>query len=509
MKNHIIIMMILLSFGKLFSQNSIDPPKLSIDFNDASVFDRNWNQTHFIKGWNWGGAGLDLDEALNMNYYHRGFNSNDDMESLTSSALYIANHRQINQLQNLSDDEQYLVGGYNSDAVFNAQAISLIPVLSPDSTTNFKPRAYDGSGSVFGFYFKRKVRILDSSQHSNPNYHFALLDKDSITSAPDTVFKKAWNCNYLKFLWYGLDESISDYTRFNGTHLYLTINLKSRESISTQYLNDTILRIRLPYTLAHTVSLDPPTYTYTTGNYIKFDSLASESINNVRNVDTIYNQDRGRYKTLYATDPANKPTEFAITGRMLRFSLSNPADSSLTLSAFFECNSDRILNHNVNPYLNYEGARDTSDFISDLDVEVIYCGKIDLGIKYIRIESPRAQAMFRGYYDHLVRDAANFLIDRIRGNTNGVRLHRFYGNDEVYPRCWSASRYYNMLLDTLAGLETWTYALWDVAGGEHQNQPSHYLHATGHKEFFFGSTPKSNSENILHLRKREFGIEKE
>lgn len=36
------------------SQDIIDPPTLPINFNDTTVFDRNWDQNHFIKGWNWG-----------------------------------------------------------------------------------------------------------------------------------------------------------------------------------------------------------------------------------------------------------------------------------------------------------------------------------------------------------------------------------------------------------------------------------------------------------------------
>lgn len=442
MKKLIYLLLILLSFGSLHSQNITDPPKLATNFNDTTVFDRIWGNSHFIKAWNWGGPGRWLDEALSINYYHTGFGNtnfgdtwNDNQFTMTDSSLHIRNHRQLMQLPGL-------VGGYGSTRIFNSQAIQFSPLLNVDSTNSFKPRAYDSSGSVFGFYFRRKVRILDTSLHSNPNYHFALLDKDSIILSPDTVLKNSWNSNYIHFLNYrDNNNNITTDSTFNGTSLYLTINLKSRDTIANSLLTDTILKIRLPYIMNDN----------STG-FIKFDSLASSSVDSIANVDTLFNQDRGRYKKLYKTDSTNKPTEFAITGEMLKFSNSNPADSSLTLSAYFVCDGYRILTHKYNPFLNTEGDT-VAYFIKNLDVEVIYCGKIDLGLRYIKIETPRGQAIFRGFYDNLVRVEMDTLINIIRGNNNGVRIHRIYGNDEVFPRCWGAMRYFNMLLDTLVAQE--------------------------------------------------------
>ena len=45
-----------------FAHDRIDPPKLKRNFNDTSYFNRTYN--HFKVGWNWGGAGRKMDEAL-------------------------------------------------------------------------------------------------------------------------------------------------------------------------------------------------------------------------------------------------------------------------------------------------------------------------------------------------------------------------------------------------------------------------------------------------------------
>ena len=67
MKHIILLVGIFISISNLYSQNPIDPPALPIDFSDTTVFDRNWEQSNFIRGWNWGDKGRKLDEAMNIN----------------------------------------------------------------------------------------------------------------------------------------------------------------------------------------------------------------------------------------------------------------------------------------------------------------------------------------------------------------------------------------------------------------------------------------------------------
>lgn len=69
MKNTILLIAIFVATNYIYAQNIIDPPCVSSSFTDGSVFDRSYGDTHFIEGWNYGGAGVELDDALGMNYY--------------------------------------------------------------------------------------------------------------------------------------------------------------------------------------------------------------------------------------------------------------------------------------------------------------------------------------------------------------------------------------------------------------------------------------------------------
>ncbi len=194
MKKLYIVIGIVALICSLNAQNQIDPPKLA-DYTNTAVFDRSFGLSHFIKGWNWGESyGRRLDDALSINYNHRGFwrtsfgsESNSTQQTLTSSDFYGPNQRLLVQLP------QNLVGFYGANATFNAQAVTFFPVIDVDSTNNFQPRANDNSGSVFGFFTKNKIRT--ESNPASGNYHFALLDKDSVTSEPITVLDNAWGGN--------------------------------------------------------------------------------------------------------------------------------------------------------------------------------------------------------------------------------------------------------------------------------------------------------------------------
>jgi hypothetical protein len=70
-------------------------------------------------------------------------------------------------------------------------------VIEVDSTSNFVPRAFDSTGSVFGFLNKNKVVILDPNENDSSDYHFALLNKSSITSGPEIVLSNIWKNNIL------------------------------------------------------------------------------------------------------------------------------------------------------------------------------------------------------------------------------------------------------------------------------------------------------------------------
>ncbi|MDT3739533.1 MAG: hypothetical protein RO257_08545 [Candidatus Kapabacteria bacterium] len=184
---------ILLSISA-YSQNIIDPPVLPIGFDSTALFDRTFNDTTFIRAWNWGSPGRALDEALRINFYHDGYEPGVTTQAqytgdtLTAdSLLYIPNHRKAVQVTGVS-------GGRDSKFILNAHSQIIYPVIEVDSTSDFVPRAFDRTGSVFGFTNKSKVRILNSSQNTSKDYHFALLDKDSVTS-PEIVLSNIWKNN--------------------------------------------------------------------------------------------------------------------------------------------------------------------------------------------------------------------------------------------------------------------------------------------------------------------------
>lgn len=163
-----------------YSQNVIDPPILPIGFDSTALFDRNFNDTTFILGWNWGSPGRALDEAMRINFYHDGYGDETTMETYTSSDSCIPGHRKAVQVTGVS-------GGRSGGFILNAHSLMLYPTITVDSTQSFVPRAFDNTGSVFGFMNKNKVRILNSSQSANKDYHFVLLDKDSVPTNPVIV----------------------------------------------------------------------------------------------------------------------------------------------------------------------------------------------------------------------------------------------------------------------------------------------------------------------------------
>ena len=184
MRTVLYLLMFAFTISVVNAQDIIDPPTLPINFNNTAVFDRNFNQTHFVKGWNWGGTGRKLDEAMLMNYYHCGFQFDLNANNYNDTSLFIHNHRRVLQLNGIT-------GGRGENCLLNAHSEIIFPYITIDSTNAFQPRAYDSSGAVFGFTFKNKVRILDSSQHTNVDYNYVLLDKDSVQGTPVMVLEKS------------------------------------------------------------------------------------------------------------------------------------------------------------------------------------------------------------------------------------------------------------------------------------------------------------------------------
>jgi hypothetical protein len=82
---------------------------------------------------------------------------------------------------------------------------------------------------------------------------------------------------------------------------------------------------------------------------------------------------------------------------------SSDTDQDITISAFFICEytsgSDPLLNYALKGRTQDNDELKKQKEIVDLGIEVNYTPNCDIAIDYIRLETPRAQMMFRGYSD--------------------------------------------------------------------------------------------------------------
>ncbi|OGU41382.1 MAG: hypothetical protein A2X61_13015 [Ignavibacteria bacterium GWB2_35_12] len=461
--------------GNLFAQDIIDPPPLSC-VNDT-VIQREFN--HFIRGFNFYNPGRKLDEAMNMNYCH---------------SLWYGETDLFNNPYNIPTIKNYVIRGRDVDRTINGHALYLEPTLTVDSTENFKPRFGDKSGAVFGFR-NRNFDVGDTVSSGVDFSRFKLL-KENIGSAPALVLSNIWDGKILHYLDYDGTNDTSDpdndynyYQLFNGKKFYFSMNLRALQPDSViNHWNDTILSIRIPYVKAfEDTSYHPSHYTYSNG-YVKFDSIPIQSWlgNNDSIFSTINHQFRGKYRKSEEA-PLNYDTLFIKGEMLLRDYYPNYDTNSINLSAFILFNGDTVDKNLILKYDWWENHYKIIDYIVQLDVEVTYHGKLDVAIDWFRFETPRARKIFHGKFDSGDRDRAfgDMVDDEIHQtdscnnvNNRNIKIHRFYASDEFIPSQWAVNRYFNMLVDTLAGVETF-----DVT-----NSPPHYYHSTAFKEFWNGST---------------------
>ncbi|MBK9249460.1 MAG: hypothetical protein IPM69_15430 [Ignavibacteria bacterium] len=469
MKLFLAVIIFISCCSSTFSQDLIDPPSLPHNFNDTSVYDRNFN--HFIIGWNWGGPGRKMDEALHANYYHMQYhpeNGSGD-SSFTDTLHFGKNGRRVVSMYNA--DSLILIGQHpDTNQRINGQSILYKPVLTVDTSQWFIPRPYDRDGSVFGFKYKNKGVILDSSLHSNPDYEYFLLRKDSVSS-PTVVLDSVWLDDQVRHYNHNAKTLSAKFNHTNGREWYITFNVKLKDTIPDTLLNQTILTLKMPYRRVHIdTSANPDSSTYSNGT-IRFDGrprIVSESI-----IDSL-----GTYRGQWKDSSAMNDTVINITGAMLKHP-SNLIDSIITLSAYFICNGVTIAGQFVkNPLLAPDWFTNLYyDYITNLGVQITYHGKLDIGVNWVRLETPRARDVFHGRFDREVLFAVDTLAANLhRSNRANVRIHRFYASDEMHSPEWGINRYFNMLTDTLAAVETASkYA-------------RHFYHATGFQQIWSGMT---------------------
>lgn len=466
MKKLLIILMIpFVSFG----QNKIDPiPILTDTTANYDIIDP--IQHDFILGWNWGTPGKKLDDALLMNLYHgyptSGQSSNDDYAD------------SIRVIQNLKGD---IIGGRLSDAIFNTQSFYLEPtikVVRDDSPNEFIPTLRNSNGAIFGFQEKsNELKYINDPLH--PDFGKVFLYKDSMTALPKVILDSIWSDDIIRYFNYP-GEPIELLPNQNGEKLFISINLKSLDTIPPSIKNDVVLTIKMPY-----VWYDNDADTIVGSNFIKFANLpkvTSDISDDTLHILGSRGDWRGiRRDTASSLSPIPGIRYFEITAGMLDSDGNGTPDSNITLSAFALLDEipDGFGGFINNPRLEPDYHEDDSVhfYINKLEMEVTYHGNLDVAIDWIRLETPRAREIFEGKFDNDVYEEAKNVIDELADEPyHGPKLFRFYGADELLPMQWGLNRYYNLLLDTLVNTET-TIA---------KNPPALYNHCLGFKDFWTG-----------------------
>lgn len=363
-----------------------------------------------------------------------------------------------------------LAGGRISDNIFNAMALHLEPALTVDTTVSFQPIPGDSTGAVFGF----KYRNFSVGNIPINDIHRFYLNKNKVPQGSTIkVLSDVWDGTILR--WedtqgktshviikdINSDNDIATFHHFNGKKWYLSINLKAlSETELNNHLNDTILIIRVPYTLSRhrTDSLD----TVTGSGYIKFSRLPrnDNSVSEIRSNILETSEFRGMSKPLITLDGLCD-TMF-ITGNMLKYWNMSSHDNNITLSGYFEASGEKDTldtnRYTNNPCFQNETWNNYSKlqkFISKVDLEVFYCGKVDVAIDWIRFETPNAQKLFRGFYDQTIDLSIKKTLEEVHEHPTHPIIHRFYGNDEVIPMEWFSMWYYNKFVDGLLSSESY------------------------------------------------------
>lgn len=501
----ILLSLIFVTVNLAISQDLLDPPKIQ-GLYTTTVIDRN---TNYFMGWNWGNQGKKLDTSLLMNSYHNYPIGSFDVKSFMKVMEVPGDGTKITVPNNTWGNG--LIGGRNSNNAWLGQSLHLEPTLTVDSTDNFVPRAGDKTNAVFGFEYRNTTigSILNDS--SLTNFSRYLLDQTGVTT-PIRVLDNIWNGSILTWLNYkpnikSIDSTVNPhiitydsagtnhsdlnipYDRvtfhpFNGKQFYLSINLRSLDSVQLDsHLNDTLLALRIQYDLYDSTT---NSFTYP---YVKFDSIPQNSVDSSSRLSinsTLNNQFRGFARRLNPSP--SQPTTIYITGRMLRLYNINPDNNNITISAF--ANFDGDIDQFTGLYINnplfrndyYTKFYANPEYITKVDVEVEYYGKVNLGIDWIRLETPRAQAIMRGQRDLLLSQEVNKTINKYNPHIRKPKIHRFYASDELTPQQWQVNRYFNMMCDTIGSSETFTYH------DRNKMFPKHYLINTAFKEFWNGST---------------------
>lgn len=519
MKKLLLLILVLFATMGINAQDIVDPPKI-FRKDTLTILDNRSNS--FLLGWNWGGTGRLLDQALQFQTYHgMPYGSGYVDTIITNYGDTIGVWRPTSFSNVIADSVKaipamfeinttYPLLARNDDVLFNGISLFLEPTLTVISGDDFKPRWNDRTGGIFGFRYRNFTNGIGDTISSGNDFSRYRLHAANVTN-PVVVLDSIWDGSIIRYWdyagtnhefdslgFYHSSSMINDpldravFHPFNGKQFYLSVNLRAlfRDSVDF-HLNDTILAIELPYVLKNITNPNIPVYT--TGT-IKFDSIpdTNTTLNN-RIVGTQNNDYRGLYRSLKGD--LTQPTAMYITGKMLKVNTLNLDSNSITLSCFFRNVGDTLFNGNFinNPRFHFDWWTDPLGilkYIDTINVRVTYYGKLDVGIDYMKLETPRARKVFYGVYDTSIHRSLDTTIKWMRNNSRHPLLYRIYAADEFIPCQYGVNRYCNMLLDTIMTSEV-----------QMENSVPHFFHATGIKEFWTGNTVGfGNYQSVPYIR---------
>lgn len=438
------IILIALAINRASAQD-FEPTQIKVRYGQDSIYmstsDSIFKERKFMLGWHWNDRGRTLTKALGMNQMHDNVGEYD-----------ATGHNYILHPANIYADSIELVMntpiiGHNWSKFNLSEGISMQwePTLMIDNEGEFKTNEGDPTNPVFGF----KTVIGETITDANGNRRL-LLDS---RIAPNTiVLKDNWPNDEILQIYdpsipkdddnLQVKEDIDDtsavrighlryrpimnkpifYRDYNGTDLYLSINLR-REDNSINVDNITpLLRITVYAKLNNGLN-----------KVLRFQLLPDTS----RNAVNVLPNNRGKVRRL-ATIETN-PIRMYIYPSMLPIN-SDSGRKDITISAKMIFDADFNLLHNPRFRTSYNDK--SGDKIKSLSIEVQYLDTtIPVSIDWIRIESKVAQDVYRGVYDSVLTAVVRRTIEHCTSDSfrlRGIRPFRFYLGTSIC-RCIGAS----------------------------------------------------------------------
>jgi hypothetical protein len=272
----------------------------------------------------------------------------------------------------------------------------------------------------------------------------------------------------MKDIWPKNAVYYNDYIAFNddtayiakldSRKMYLAVNLRRTDDSDLTIDSDIIATIKVKY---FNKVLDDTLLVLNSG-YIQFDSAATAS--------SIYYSNRGYIDNALSAVPSGTD-EFVIRRNMLPIAGTNRRD--VTLSAFFTAaKEDETDESSPNPLFK---IKENSFTIDSIDIEVYYHGKSNIALDWVRLETPFARRVLRGYLDSAITHNLSRNIDSLKAynqrTSKDIRVVKIYGRDEFNMMYWRTHRYLNKLFNNMMETES---------GVGYTNMYEHHTQNTGY-----------------------------